>query len=539
MVTRRSPQSILAEVSATLASSLAAEDILATVARQIGEAMGVFSCDIWEHEPGARHMTYVATWCAAEENPYGDAVGDTAELGGWDNMLAVVDGRQTVELHSVDPDLPPRDRASFDKWGFQTTIDTPLVYGDRVIGVLGLVETRELRRFTPAERTLFGQLAVQAAIAINNAHAFRRLEEQNRQLQALREIGDALTSTLVFEEALDVMAREAAEALGVSRCIINGYTEGDDVLTPLVVYERLPGGGRRDRTGRLPAPRPSGRVLLGRGTQVEQASDLELDEAVRAELAERGELTSLDVPLIYKGLPLGLMRLVETREERHFSADEIELARGIGEQAALAFQNVRLYRSLQEQADTDGLTGLCNHRRFRERLYEEFVRARRYNLPLTLLMIDIDDFKTFNDDYGHLIGDEVLRIVARLLQAGLRQSIDLAARYGGEEFAVMLPNTSPEDSGSPGDLQAPPAAAGLARAKAHGGGAVAVAGRIRHKVETTAAQKACGVPRTVTVSIGVALLTPEMYDASALVRAADAALYEAKHSGKNTVVVAG
>src|SRR5450756_2205091 len=236
------------------------------------------------------------------DSPYGDAVGNTAELDDWDNMLAVVEGRRTVELHSDDPDLPPTDRASFDKWGFQTTIDTPLVYGDRVIGVLGLVETRELRRFTPAERTLFGQLAVQAAIAINNAHAFRRLEEQNRQLQALREIGDALTSTLVFEEALEVMAREAAEALGVSRCIINEYTEGDDVLTPLVVCERLPGGGR-----------------CGRGTQAEQASDLELDEAVRTEHTERGELTSLNVPLIYKGLPLGLMRLIETRQERHFT----------------------------------------------------------------------------------------------------------------------------------------------------------------------------------------------------------------------------
>jgi GGDEF domain-containing protein len=539
MVTRRSAQSVLAEVSATLASSLAAEDILATVARQIGEAMGVFSCDIWEYEPGARHMTFVATWCAAEENPYGDSLGNTAELDGWDNMLAVVEGRRSVELHSDDPDLPPTDRASFDKWGFQTTIDTPLVYGDRVIGVLGLVETRELRRFSAAERTLFGQLAVQAAIAINNAHAFRRLEEQNRQLQALREIGDALTSTLVFEEALDVMAREAAEALGVSRCIINEYTEGDDLLTPLVVYERRPGGGRRSSGSGLPAPRPSGRVLLGRGTQVEQASDLQLDDAARTELTERGELTSLNVPLIFKGLPLGLMRLVETREERRFSSAEIELAQGIGEQAALAFQNARLYRTLQEQADTDGLTGLCNHRRFRERLYEEFVRSRRYHLPLTLLMIDIDDFKAFNDDYGHLIGDEVLRIVAGLLQTGLRQSIDLAARYGGEEFAVMLPNTPPNDASSPGDPQAPPAAGGMARAKAHRGGASAVAGRIRHKVEITAAQKAAGVPRTVTVSIGVALLTPEMYDASALVRAADAALYEAKHSGKNTVVVAG
>ena len=256
-----------------------------------------------------------------------------------------------------------------------------------------------------------------------------------------------------------------------------------------MVYERLPGGGRRGRAGRLPDPRPSGRVLLARGTHAEQASDLELDEAVCAELTERGELTSLNVPLVYKGLPLGLLRLIETREERHFSADEIELARGIGEQAALAFQNARLYRSLQEQADTDGLTGLCNHRRFRERLYEEVVRAQRYNLPLTLLMIDIDDFKTFNDDYGHLIGDELLRVVAGLLQSGLRQNIDLAARYGGEEFAVMLPNTPPDEGGSAGDLQVTAAGFGLARAMAHRGGASAVAGRIRHTVEVTTAQK--------------------------------------------------
>ena len=139
MAARRSPQSILAEVGATLASSLTREGIH-TIARQICEAMDVFSCDIWEYEPGARRVTFMATWCTAEENPYGDSVGDTAELDDWESMRTVVEDRQTVELHGDDHDLPLTDRASFEKWGFQTTIDTPLVYDDRVIGVLGLVE---------------------------------------------------------------------------------------------------------------------------------------------------------------------------------------------------------------------------------------------------------------------------------------------------------------------------------------------------------------------------------------------------------------
>jgi diguanylate cyclase len=244
------------------------------------------------------------------------------------------------------------------------------------------------------------------------------------------------------------------------------------------------------------------------------------------------------IPLIYKGSPQGLMRLIETRAERHFTVDEIELARAIGELAALAFQNARLYRSLQERADNDGLTGLCNHRRFQERLYEEFVRARRYSVPLTLLMIDIDDFKAFNDDYGHVVGDKALCVVAGLLQTRLRQHIDLAARYGGDEFAVMLPNTPPRDGDTQADLQVQPGPDGLARAGAHSGGAVAVAERIRHEVEVTG-KKAAGVPRGVTVCIGVALLTPDLKDAGAFVRTADAALYEAKHTGKNAVVVVG
>jgi GAF domain-containing protein len=183
----------------------------------------------------------------------------------------------------------------------------------------------------------------------------------------------------------------SAEALLVSRCIISEYHEGDELLTPLVAYERQPSGGAGDAAGGLPAPRPSGRLLLGQGVHVEQAADPALDPAVREELHERGEHTSLNVPLLYKSQPLGLMRLIETRDERHFNSDEIELARGIGEQGALAFQNARLYSSLERLAVTDGLTGLYNHRYFYERLAQEVARAARYQLPLSLLMLDVDD----------------------------------------------------------------------------------------------------------------------------------------------------
>ena len=146
-------------------------------------------------------------------------------------------------------------------------------------------------------------------------------------------------------------------------------------------------------------------------------------------------------------------------------------------QATAALTNARLYRAIQEQAITDGLTGLFNHRYFYERLAQEFARAQRYGLPLSLLMLDIDDFKTFNDTHGHPAGDLVLREVGRLLSTQLRRDVDVAARYGGEEFAVLLPNTARDGAQVVGDrivrevaaldgpASVPPAARAMPRAR--------------------------------------------------------------------------
>lgn len=171
--------------------------------------------------------------------------------------------------------------------------------------------------------------------------------------------------------------------------------------------------------------------------------------------------------------------------------------------------------ALQSLASSDGLTGLANRRTLDSRLEEEFRRARRTRSPISLLMIDIDHFKLFNDALGHQAGDECLKRVARIISEQLQRPGDLAARYGGEEFAVVLPDTP--------SLGAMAVSTRIATAVA--------AAAIPHPQSPTAA--------TITLSIGLACCTASKdLEGGALVQAADAALYQAKMDGRDRVVAA-
>jgi diguanylate cyclase (GGDEF)-like protein/PAS domain S-box-containing protein len=159
---------------------------------------------------------------------------------------------------------------------------------------------------------------------------------------------------------------------------------------------------------------------------------------------------------------------------------------------------------LESLADTDGLTGVYNHRMLQKRLQEEYERAIRYNLPLSVVMIDVDRFKRYNDTYGHPAGDEVLRQIAQMLQNNVRTS-DVVTRYGGEEFVIILPNTDRV-------------------------GAMSLSERFRFTLEMATWAKC-----QVTASFGVTTLSPSTPDRLALVEEADKAMYQAKENGRNRV----
>ena len=166
--------------------------------------------------------------------------------------------------------------------------------------------------------------------------------------------------------------------------------------------------------------------------------------------------------------------------------------------------------ALEQLATRDGLTGLANRRCFDDTLHAEWARALRQQQPLSLLMVDVDNFKAYNDAHGHLGGDECLKRVARAVASEMRAN-DLVARYGGEEFAVILPNQSLK-------------------------GAAIVAERIRARVEQLQLPCRFAPGKHVTVSIGAAtaIAGPDN-NASQLVAIADAALYRAKHLGRNRI----
>jgi len=215
------------------------------------------------------------------------------------------------------------------------------------------------------------------------------------------------------------------------------------------------------------------------------------------------------VPLRTDKGSIGILLLPKSGTGQSYGLQDIQYITRIVRFASIAIENASLFR----QATTDRMTGLFSHHFFEKTLDEELERARRYKATFSLVMFDIDHFKKFNDTYGHLQGDRIIREISKILCKSIRQ-VDFPARYGGEEFSLILPAV---------DIK----------------GAQVVAERLRKRVETFEFPSSDGgQPLHVTISVGVTEFDPEnAYAPSEIIREADRALYQSKENGRNRVTV--
>ena len=215
----------------------------------------------------------------------------------------------------------------------------------------------------------------------------------------------------------------------------------------------------------------------------------------------------LCVPLITKGEPIGVINISNKKYDLLFNQKDLEFMTSLANQAAIAIDNAKLY----ELATKDGLTKLYINRHFMTLLENEVRRCSRYKHNMSVIMLDIDDFKLINDNCGHLVGDQILREVSNQILTTVRK-IDVAARYGGEEFVILLPETTKEGAGI-------------------------IAERLRKNIANLRVNTNDDKVVTTTVSMGISQFPNDGTTAEEMIEAADKALYHSKRNGKNVVSV--
>lgn len=370
----------------------------------------------------------------------------------------------------------------------------PLMVRDQVVGVLDC-QSETINHFDAETSDMLTLFSTQASMALQNARLHALERQRATQLEAINAIAQQMTAVLDLKELLSKVCVLIEHAFQVSHVSVLLLDEDDLVLR--ANHGKLT--PRTLETGRLPAGiGPWGRCLLEGETLIENGGSIE--SGLYVETASR-----MCIPLVSFGQTLGVL-VLESERAGTFNENDTQPLESVADICATAIQNANYVDRVKQLAYLDGLTGIFNRRFFEMRISEEIERARRFGTGMGVIMVDIDQFKRLNDEFGHLLGDEVLRQVSSLLHQQLRK-IDVVCRYGGEEFAILLSQTSPQHS-------------------------LAIAEKLRRMVE---AWQFPGVARPVTISAGTANYPEHGTTRDELVKAADAGLYAAKQSGRNRV----
>ncbi len=387
----------------------------------------------------------------------------------------------------------------------KSELAVPIIWRKNLLGVLN-VESPEIDAFTEDDVKILKILSNQLAVFISKAYL-------HTQLELAQKIGIKITSIVQFEKLLHFIAQSVRKNLKYDSCAIMVKENSDLVIKAVTVMPKKNIGLKI----------PIGNGVTGKCAKEKKILNIgdvtKIDYYISSGIP--GVKSEIALPIIYKDELLGVLT-IESKVKNAFGKEDEKILSLLCSQIAVTIKNAQIYRELELTSITDPLTGVFNYRYFYHKLYTEVMRARRYKRPLSLIILDFDNFKSINDTYGHLTGDRVLREVARLIKDNIRGckdevykdcDVDTIARYGGEEFAIILPET-PIDK------------------------ALIVGGRLRKMIEEEFPSIIkINENLKITASLGVASYMSEEGPED-LIKRADNAMYEAKRLGKNRVILA-
>lgn len=382
-------------------------------------------------------------------------------------------------------------------------LGVPLFEKENIIGMMAIDSVKE-NYFTEGHLQIVMAFADYVAAALENALLYDFANQSIKRRSILYQVSqEMITASADLDKIYQAIYNAAQELMACEAFAISLLDGTEQFIEGVFLIDR---GSRRESI-RIPVGSGlSGKVIQsGKSVLINDLAQ-SLDFELQPFGFQKQVQSLIAVPLRTADKIIGMLS-AQSYQVGAYSQDDLELLELFGAQAAIAIKNAQLLAEMDRTARTDSLTGLLNRRAFDEILREEISRAKRYGYSLSLLIIDIDDFKQFNDKYGHSKGDGHLKTVANLILSSVRQP-DLVARIGGEEFSVILPHT----------IQM---------------GGQDLAERIRKSIEARffGSQDAGS-----TVSIGVAEFPLDADSVQKLFDSADKAMFAAKHLGKNKVV---
>jgi diguanylate cyclase (GGDEF)-like protein len=468
------------ELIRTLTSTLDLPEILRIVLDRLKRLTQAEALSLLLYDPDREELVFAATETLRENALVGVHLPPSMSLASW-----VAHQGESVIANDAQND--PRFYREIDRVAHFTTrnvLAVPLIRGDRVVGVLEVANRYEGQGFDAADQARLEAIAREVAEKSDP-------EALARDPAAMQRLLTRVVTTVPGEAAALLLLDPAGRELvfRASRTIQSGLIDGL----------------------RLPVDRGIA-GWVARHRQAVRLDDVASDPRYYAGVSEQTGLaprSMICVPMVSKNTLRGVVQVLNKVDGSSFTEAELDLAQTLADHAAIAIENASLYRQAYLASITDDLTGLGNTRRFHQSLADAIARSRR----LSLIVLDLDQFKAVVDRYGHLAGSRAIAQIGRLIGRLVRPG-DVAARFGGDEFVIVLPNTGTEQ-------------------------AYQLAESIRKGIEACQRLEGEDVDLSrVTASVGVASFPHHAADAESLFRRADDAMYAAKAAGKNRVAVA-